>query len=104
MDLTKHKPIRIKDKRKIATLHQEVYDLDGGKCCLQGEHDRTVYIAPGTPAHHVNHGKDKEDVKENMLMLCTSCHYRAHNQDGQHIKAACKEYLVQRDGMNRWNT
>ncbi len=104
MDLMKHKPIRIKDRRQLAALHQEVYDMDHGHCSLAGEHDRTVYIAPGTPAHHVNHGCNKEDVKENMLMICGSCHYRAHNLDYQHIKAACKEYLQQRDGPNKWNT
>lgn len=104
MDLSKHKPIRIKDRNRLAILHQQVYELDGGKCCLQGEHNKTVYIAPGTPAHHVNHGRDKEDIKENMLMLCTLCHDRAHTKDCKHIKTACKEYLQQRDGVNKWNT
>jgi hypothetical protein len=103
MNLMKYKPIRIKGKN-LEKLHNEVFELDGGKCCLTGEHHAPVYIAPGTPAHHVNHGKNKEDVKENMIMLCTSCHDRAHTKDSNHIKTACKVYLRKRDGENRWNT
>lgn len=103
MDLAKHKTIRLRGKT-LRKLHEEVYEMDGGKCCLTGEHDKTVYIPQGTPAHHVNHGKDKEDVKENMLMLCIGCHDRAHTKDKQHIKESCKEYLRQRDGNNKWNS
>jgi 5-methylcytosine-specific restriction endonuclease McrA len=101
--LQKQNLIRLKGQA-LQKLHIEVYNLDNGKCCLQSEHEDEQYIEYGTLAHHVNHGKDKEDVKENMLMLCNKCHSRAHFKDVREIKRLCKEYLRQRDGVNKWNS
>jgi hypothetical protein len=98
MNLTKNKRIRLKGQA-LQNLHEEVYELDGGVDCISGEP-----IAEGTPAHHVNHGKDKEDRKENMCMLGTTNHQRAHFKDVSNIKILCKEYLKQRDGINKWNS
>jgi hypothetical protein len=95
--LQKQKRIRLKGQA-LQNLHIEVYNLDNGKDCLNGES-----IPEGTPAHHVNHGKDKEDRKENMCMLGTTNHHRAHFKDVREIKRLCKEYLRQRDGINKWN-
>jgi hypothetical protein len=97
MNLIKNKPIRLKG-RKLQDLHIKVYELDGGVDCLNGEP-----IPEGTPAHHVNHGKNKEDRKENMCMLGTINHHRAHFKDVKAIKRLCKEYLRRRDGENKWN-
>ena len=98
MQLVKNKPIRIKGSA-LRKLHEEVYELDGGNCVLCG-----VGIPEGTPAHHVNHGKNKEDVKENMVMLDDRCHREAHfGNDPQAIKFICKLYLRERDKDNKWN-
>jgi len=86
--LSKNKPIRLKGAA-LRKLHEKVYELDYGECVLCQKS-----VMTGTPSHHVNHGIDKEDVKENMVMLCTWCHREAHfGKNPQGIKFMCKAYL-----------
>ena len=96
--LNKNKPVRLKGAA-LRKLHEEVYELDGGCDVL----DNSICIPPGTPAHHVNFGAYKEDIKENMCMLWNGNHVRAHSGECKDIERQCKAYLRERDGENKWN-
>ena len=70
----KHKPIRLKGKKKI-DLYKQVYERDGGCCVKCGR-----YVPPGTIPHHKvfkSHGGD--DTLENLELLCMDCHRRIHH-------------------------
>lgn len=78
--LQKHKKTRLTGK-PLAALNQKIYERDGGCCIICG-----APIPEGNKAHHVNFGYgNKQDIEEELVMLCMDCHFKIHN-DAKHMK------------------
>lgn len=76
MRIEKHKPLRLKGKKKL-DLYRAVAERDGNRCVSCNQ-----YIEPGTiPHHRIRKSQGGEDTMENLEMLCAeNCH---HITDGK---------------------
>jgi 5-methylcytosine-specific restriction endonuclease McrA len=85
----KQKKIRLTGKA-LAKLNEYIYDRDHRHCIIC-----ETWVAEGTKFHHVklkSHGG--EDVKENGVLLCMSCHTEVHcGRESQDYRERCVEYL-----------
>lgn len=71
----KNKPKRLKGS-KLRELMESVVERDNWTCqnpnCNSGH--------PIDPPHHIKYrGQGGSDVEENLITLCTQCHYRIHH-------------------------
>ena len=90
--LTKNKRIRLKGAA-LRKLYEYVWQRDGGQCALC--HKPVEY---GTPPHHREFGRDKEDRPDNLLQLCIYCHVKAHAPGQKEIEQRCLEYIKTVEG------
>ena len=74
---------------KLKKLNELISDREQNCCALC-----SVYVEPGTKAHHEPQGALKSDEYNKMLLLCNRCHYKRHfTAEGKELKAKCIQYL-----------
>ena len=82
--IPKHKRIKLSPKKYIE-LKLKVYERD--KCCV-------LCGRPCTDLHHVKYrSAGGDDTMQNCVMLCTSCHNKAHGADARDIRTVLSQYL-----------
>lgn len=85
----KEKRIRITGK-KIKDLNTRIWARDNGVCVICG-----YYVDPDEKFHHEPpKSQGGQDIEENGVMLCYSCHNQRHGgKNSIEIKNQCEWYL-----------
>ena len=67
----------------------KVFERDNGNCVMCGK-----------PSHHCHHFIPRSrlgmGVEQNLVMLCTNCHYRIHNPKSEEEKIKLNAHLRKR--------